>query len=155
MGTLGAVRFFSFPPFFYGHAHTYTCIHILPSGPGRHKMSMGRNQGYLSTLSECLFFFGIYSFHFGGLRKTQVFQFLEAATPSFLKSSVSISAEKNSLLWHPKPLPSPASASRPYMPLSTPPVYATLHMFTPHNDNHTHTHTHKHTRSWFFFGGTK
>ena len=34
------------------------------------------------TLSECLFFFGIYSFHSGGIRKTIVFQFLEAETPS-------------------------------------------------------------------------
>ena len=37
---------------------------------------------HLGTLSECLFFFGIYSSHFGGTRKAHVFQFLEAATPS-------------------------------------------------------------------------
>ena len=34
------------------------------------------------TLSECLFFFGIYSFHYGGSGGHLVFQFLEAATPS-------------------------------------------------------------------------
>ena len=41
-----------------------------------------RTSGAQCTLSECLFFFGIPSFHFGGPGRYLVFQFLEAATPS-------------------------------------------------------------------------
>jgi len=39
---------------------------------------------YLFTLSECLFFFGIYSFHSCGQRRAKAFQFLEAVTPFYL-----------------------------------------------------------------------
>ena len=55
MGTLGAVRFLPILPI------THDAAPPVKSGPARRVM--GPLERILGTLSECLFFFGIYSFH--------------------------------------------------------------------------------------------
>ena len=92
-----------------------------------------RSPGVLGTLSECLFFFGIYSSHFGGTRKAHVFQFLEAATPSIpyrtkrKKNLVSV------LL--PGSLPSGVSLSHCTFGLTPPPTYL-AHAIWPKTVHH-------------------
>lgn len=56
-------------------------MYVLPRDIGRKKAYKFAEQLRALTLSECLFFFGIYSFYFGGRTEDRVFQFLEAATP--------------------------------------------------------------------------
>ena len=63
MGTLGAVRFFSAPQLLPAS------LPILPFPTGLSNLTLpwSISRGFLGTLSECLFFFGIYSFHSGGI----------------------------------------------------------------------------------------
>ena len=90
LGTLGAVRFFCYALWFLSHQRSILFIPLwmtsfgqcLVGGTNLMRTLQISASLLLCTLSECLFFFGIYSFHFGGLGKTYVFQFLEAETPS-------------------------------------------------------------------------
>ena len=55
----------------------------LPAGLAPPMLSMGPRALSLLTLSECLFFFGIYTFYFGRPRRLFSLQFLKAAMPHF------------------------------------------------------------------------
>ena len=85
MGTLGAVRFYPIPRLFPTHLYALsillaTSFHLRGRLLGREEGIFSDHppaaapaspapHGHLGTLSECLFFFGIYSSHFGGTRK--------------------------------------------------------------------------------------
>jgi hypothetical protein len=96
LGTLGAVRFFPTPSpknykfIFFSirggatekNSKKFEIFFIPPPSALAYLIPTINPQPYdHGTLSECLFLFGIYSFHSGGLGRL-VFQFLEAATPS-------------------------------------------------------------------------
>ena len=86
MGTLGAVRF---SPSYLGRLPFLT---PLPrSATPRRAFHYPRPDP--CTLSECLFFFGIYSFHFGGLREPRVLNFWR------LQSHLSILNQKKKKGW--------------------------------------------------------